>query len=373
MEKSLSDISLAIIETFYAGLIVPSNGRIPTAIEKYAERKKRNRNKGRRDNGNLDWTSSSCSSRSDSRRSGSGSLGSLERNEMLHNPVAISSAAMEQAGSFRFVSRSTQDLMLQQASPAQQEMVHRKIATVLLHKVVGHMQDAAARGLESESEQRGVDGISLAVSNYELNTLSNPDYQLGLNSWDLRTAVNHVLRAINLNPDAVQSLAWDDRIALARLSLVYSHKARIVLCIVPAIDYTDCGIALLGSWRLCPAIMQSLYKQKIELSVLHHGMTSGVQGLLDVYLAHAESLHEKVAVHQLIMDSSMWNGNHQASIEVGLEVLKEFCHFKPVITLPSYPSNITQCWLLPFNPSNYVTSSGRNPANFCHVIRTQSC
>jgi hypothetical protein len=280
---------------------------------------------------------------------------------------------MEQAGSFRFVSRSTQDLMLQQASPAQQEMVHRKIATVLLHKVVGHMQDAAARGLESESEQRGVDGISLAVSNYELNTLSNPDYQLGLNSWDLRTAVNHVLRAINLNPDAVQSLAWDDRIALARLSLVYSHKARIVLCIVPAIDYTDCGIALLGSWRLCPAIMQSLYKQKIELSVLHHGMTSGVQGLLDVYLAHAESLHEKVAVHQLIMDSSMWNGNHQASIEVGLEVLKEFCHFKPVITLPSYPSTITQCWLLPFNPSNYVTSSGRNPANFCHVIRTQSC
>nr|MDZ8016259.1 PAS domain S-box protein [Nostoc sp. ZfuVER08] len=140
----------------------------------------------------------------------------------------------------------------------------------------------------------------------------------------------------HLNQGLELVTARSERTEIARLNLMAGQKAKAATAYEAAFKYFTTGLKLLNweSWLSEYDLTLALYSQAAEVAYLH-GCFDEMEQLVEVVLARAKTVVDKVQAYDSRIQGYLSQGNLKEALKIGLEVLKLLG-----VILPENPSEL---------------------------------
>ena len=140
----------------------------------------------------------------------------------------------------------------------------------------------------------------------------------------------------HLNQGLELVTARSERTEIARLNLMAGQKAKAATAYEAAFKYFTTGLKLLNaeSWQSEYDLTLALYSEAAEAAYLQ-GCFDEMEQLVEVVLAHAKTVVDKVQVYDSSIQRYLSQGNLKEALKIGLEVLKLLG-----VILPENPSEL---------------------------------
>ncbi|MCP4700726.1 MAG: AAA family ATPase [Gammaproteobacteria bacterium] len=126
-----------------------------------------------------------------------------------------------------------------------------------------------------------------------------------------------------LNAGAVQPEHQAERDELAELNLAAGRKAKASAAYVPAYNYFQRGLKLLEkeSWQRRYRLTLALTSETVETAYLS-GDYDNMEHLADSVLQSAQTVQDKVKVHEALINAYIARNKHSAAIDAALSILR---------------------------------------------------